>query len=141
MNENYRAELSRDQPQAIQFLEDRIYEHNSAAINRNDGHLFSIVIKDGDQNIVAGVAGWTWAAACEITNLWVSDHERKKGMGKKLLGAAEEEARKRGCEQILVRSYSFQAPHFYQKNGFKIEHIVDGFPEGHQYYFLLKQLS
>lgn len=140
MNENYHIELPKDQSQAIQFLEDRIYDHNSSVINKNDGRLFSILIKGADQTIVAGVAGWTWASACEITNLWVSENERNKRLGKRLLETAEAEAKKRGCRQILVRSYSFQAPHFYEKYGFEIEHVITGFPEGHDYYFLIKRL-
>jgi len=141
MNEHYHIELPKDQREAIRLLEDRIYEYNSSAIKRNDGRLFSILIKGDSQRVVAGVAGWTWASACEITDLWVSQGERKKGMGKRLLEAAEAEARKSGCSQILIRSYSFQAPHFYEKYGFKIEHVINGFPEEHKYYFLTKRLN
>jgi ribosomal protein S18 acetylase RimI-like enzyme len=58
-----------------------------------------------------------------------------------LLEAAEVEAKSKGCLTILVRSYSFQAPQFYERHGYKIEHILNGFPEGYSYYILQKGLA
>lgn len=139
MNKEYRIESAKDPQRVIQFLEDKIYEHNSSAIQVDDGRLFALVINN--ENIVAGISGWTWASACEITNLWVDAEERKKGVGKELLAAAEAQARSCGCHTILIRSYSFQAPNFYEKHGFKIEIKIQDFPEGHYYYILTKRLT
>jgi ribosomal protein S18 acetylase RimI-like enzyme len=140
MNKEYRLEVGTDSQQIIQILEDKIYGHNSAKINKFDGAIFSRVIRDDNEEIIAGIAGWTWAGACEIILLWVHENSRKRGIGKLLLEAAEEEARNKKCSEILVRSYSFQAPHFYEKHGFLIEHILDNFPKGFQYYILMKKL-
>jgi GNAT superfamily N-acetyltransferase len=57
-----------------------------------------------------------------------------------LLDAAEAEARNNNCSAISLRSYSFQAPQFYKRHGFTIEHVTDNFPEGFQYYFLIKRI-
>jgi Acetyltransferases len=125
----------------IQLLEDKIYEHNSAALNKDDGRLFSMIARDENKEIVAGIAGWTWASACEITQLWVAEKVRKNGIGKMLLGAAEAEAKSKGCLTILVRSYSFQAPHFYERHGYRIEHILNSFPHGYSCYILVKRIG
>src|SRR4030095_10836990 len=114
MDNKYSMESGQETLQVIQLLEDRIYEYNSAEIHIDDGRLFSRVVKDMDQEIIAGIAGWTWAGICEITQLWVDGKVRKKGIGKILLEAGEIEAKSRGCHTILVRSYSFQAPQFYE---------------------------
>jgi GNAT superfamily N-acetyltransferase len=125
----------------IQFLEDRIYEHNAACTSRDDGKLFSKLIYDGEDRLIAGITGWTWAGACEITLFWVNDDYRKKGYGKMLLDAAEEEALKEKCKVILLRSYSFQAPQFYLKHGYKLEYETRDFPPGHNYFCLIKRLQ
>ena len=141
MDNKYRIEPVKDAEQVIQLLEDRIYEYNSIKTHIDDGRLFSKVIRDNNKEVIAGIAGWTWAGICEITQLWVDEKVRKKGIGKILLEAGELEAKTKGCHTILVRSYSFQAPHFYERHGYKIEHILNGFPKGHSYYILIKQFK
>lgn len=127
--------------QEIEFLEDRIYEHNAAKTNRHDGKLFSKLIYDSGKNIIAGITGWTWAGACEITLLWVKEEYSGKGYGRLLLNAAEAEAVKEKCKTILLRTYSFQAPGFYGKSGYKVEFEIKDFPEGHRYFCFIKRLS
>jgi GNAT superfamily N-acetyltransferase len=124
-----------------QFLDDRIYEYNSTSIGQNDGRLFAMRIRNVDDTIVAGITGWSWAKISEITLLWVNENFRKKGLGKLLLKAAEDEIVKRGCNTILLRSYSFQAPNFYQRNGYRVLFVLDDFPQGYKYYNLIKSLQ
>jgi GNAT superfamily N-acetyltransferase len=87
---------------------------------------FSRIVRDENKDIIAGIAGWTWAGVCEATQLWVN--VRKNGIGKLLSEAAEVEAKSRGCRMILVKSYSFQAPHFYEGYGYKTEQYSKWFP-------------
>jgi GNAT superfamily N-acetyltransferase len=124
----------------IQFLEERIYEHNSSLIGKTDGRFFAKTVRDSEENIIAGVSGWTWAGVSEITLLWVKDECRNQGLGALLLMAAEEEARKNNCNAILLRSFAFQAPSFYQKHGYQIESVTKDFPTGHDYYCLIKRM-
>src|SRR5882724_1785777 len=121
-NEDYKVIDHEFPNQVIEFLEDRIYEYNSALLGKNDGKLFSKIIKDENDSIIAGISGWTWANACEITLLWIKDDHRTKGYGQVLLNAAEANAKKENCKTILLRTYDFQAPLFYQKHGYTIEY-------------------
>jgi GNAT superfamily N-acetyltransferase len=125
----------------IQFLEDRLYEYNAAQTGQDDGQLFGIFFRNGDQEIVAGLSGWTWAQACEIRELWVHPLWRGQGYGRRLLESAEQEAGGRGCRVILIGSYSFQAPAFYQKCGYTLEWQLNDFPPGHQYCYLVKRFE
>jgi GNAT superfamily N-acetyltransferase len=128
-------------PEELQFLEDRLYEFNSAKTGKDDGQLFSFFIRNDQQEIVAGLSGWTWASACEIRTLWVHPSWRGKGHGRKLVQSAEKEARTRGCEVILLASYSFQGPEFYKRCGFELAWQLEDFPPGHQYCCLVKRLG
>ena len=125
----------------IQFFEDRIYEHNATGINEYNGKLFCKLIYDPDNSIIAGITGWTWAGACEITSLWVKPAYRNKGYGKALLEAAETEAKKENCTTVLLRTYSFQAPQFYKRQGFELAYTVDNFPQGHSQFCFVKRMS
>ena len=124
----------------LEFLEDRLYEHNRQQTGRDDGSLFAFFIRDEHQEIIAGLSGWTWADACEIRTLWVHPCLRGRGHGEALLEAAEQEARLHGCRVILLSSYSFQAPGFYQKHGYDLAWQLDDFPPGHQSCYLVKRL-
>ncbi len=123
------------------FLEDRIYEHNRDRTGRGDGRLFAFFLRNDEQEIVAGLSGWTWAGACEIRTLWVHPSLRGRGHGRALMEAAEREARARGCTVILLSSYSFQAPEFYQRCGYELVWRLEDFPPGHQNCYLVKRLT
>jgi len=50
--------------------------------------------------------------------VWVREDHRRDGWGGRLLARAEEVARERGCRQVLVSSFTFQAPDFYRRQGY-----------------------
>ncbi len=139
MNNREISPKSTPSPEELQFLEDRLYEHNSARLGQKDGQLFAFFVRNDRQEIVAGISGWTWANACEIRNLWVHPDRRGQGCGRSLLESAEREARVRGCTVILINSYDFQAPGFYQKCGYEPVWQLNDFPPGHRYCFLVKR--
>jgi GNAT superfamily N-acetyltransferase len=126
-------------PQDLQFLEDRLYEYNSWQVGREDGQLFAFFIRDDQQQVLAGLSGWTWAEACEVQSLWVHPDWRRKGYGRELLAAAEQEAQAHACKVILITSYSFQAPAFYQKCGYELAWQLNDFPPGHAHCILVKR--
>ncbi|MBV6460200.1 MAG: Acetyltransferase [Flavobacteriales bacterium] len=139
---NFKVESVENQSEVIRFLDDMIYEYNSKRIGKYDGQLFTRIIRNNNNNnIIAGITGWTWAGISEITILWVNEDYRGKGLGKKLLSVAEDEIINRGCSTIFLRSYSFQAPIFYLKNGYEIIYILDEFPNGFKHYNLIKKIT
>ncbi len=121
-------------------LEDRLYEFNRSAVGRDDGREFALAERDADGALVAGLAGWVWAGACEIRALWVDEPLRGRGVGRRLLEAAEAHAREHGCAVVLVASYSFQAPGFYERAGYRLAWRLEDFPPGHAHHYLVKRL-
>jgi len=127
-------------PEHIQYLEDRLYEFNSEATGITDGQSLAIFVKDERDRIVAGICGHTWGGCCEIRQLWVEESQRRQGIGTRLLRAAEQEARRRHCRQMVLTTFSFQAPEFYTARGFHLLAAVDDYPHGHQNLLLQKEL-
>lgn len=126
--------------QDVAFLDDRIYEFNAARTGITDGRLLVIVLRDANHAIYAGLYGWTWGRTCEIKTLWIDEAWRGKGLGTRLMTAAEAEARARGAAQIVLNTHSFQAPDFYRRFGFEIVGIIEDYPEGYQSIFMRKRL-
>jgi GNAT superfamily N-acetyltransferase len=122
-------------------LEDSLDAFNMATTQVFDGRLLTILLKDPDGEIYAGLHGHTWGGCCEIKTLWIAESHRGQGLGRDLLRAAEEEARSRGCRQILLSTHSFQAPGFYEREGYARVATVDDYPAGHAHIVMLKRLA
>jgi len=115
-----------------QYLSDR-----EMAFNNED---ISITVKDEEGNILGGITGNTKLHCLFIQFLWLDDKLRGEGIGAKLLKKAEELAVEKGCRMVRVDTFSFQAPEFYQKQGYEVYGTVEDFPEGYTHYMFLKRI-
>ena len=133
--------LDEAQSQALDaVLDERIYEFNAEATGYSDGKLLGGQILDDHGEVIAGFTGHTWGGCCVLKNVWVSAQHRARGLGTALLRSAEAEAMRRGCAQVVVTTHSFQAPGFYEANGYARQHAVEGWPKGHSDILYLKRL-
>jgi GNAT superfamily N-acetyltransferase len=134
--------LIRVEPTAddVQYLEDRIYEFNARATGISDGELLAFFARDGDR-VVAAICGNTWGGTCELRQFWVEESQRHHGLGTRLFEAAEREARRRGCTQIVLMTFSFQAPAFYERHGFDVVATIENHPPGHRNLLMRKRLA
>ena len=123
------------------FLDERIYEFNIQATGVRDGRPFASVIRDESGNVIAAINGHTWGQCCHVVHLWVHESQRRRGVGRALLQAAEEEARRRGCTQSLLFTHSFQAPGFYERLGYVRQATIPNYPQGHAQHVYLKPLE
>jgi len=123
-----------------QVLGERLYEYNVAATGVTDGREFAIVVRDHEGDLLAGLAGTTWGGYLEIMALWVRADQRGKGFGTRLLAAAEQDACAHGCRHAVLDTHSFAAPAFYQKHGYAVYGMLDGYPAGHRKYHCKKDL-
>src|SRR6516162_7186003 len=104
----------------LRFLEDQINEYNFATTGIRDARLLVMLLRDSAGRIYAGLSGHTWGGVGEVRFLWVDESRRRTGVGGRLLRAAEDEARARGCTKVVLSTHSFQAPDFYVKQGYVI---------------------
>ena len=141
MNSKSFSICSGEAPDVEEFLAERIYEHNSKATGYFDGESFSATQKSDLGEIDAGVFGFTWGGCCFVSYLWVSEKQRHHGLGSALLQAVEQHARAKGCTIILLSTHTFQAPGFYERNGYKREAVIRDYPVGHADLFYAKRIG
>jgi GNAT superfamily N-acetyltransferase len=90
--------------------------------------------------IVGGLILQSWWKESYIELLWLSDRARRQGVGSELIAEAERRARRRGSRLLHLNTYSFQAPRFYEKLGFRCFGRMSGSPKGESRYFYVKRL-
>jgi ribosomal protein S18 acetylase RimI-like enzyme len=125
-------------PEDLQFLEDQINEFNFATTGIRDARVLVALLRDSAGRIYAGLSGHTWGGVAEVRFLWVDAARRHEGIGSRLLQAAEDEARARGCRKIVLSTHTFQAPAFYLKRGYVVTGEFSNYPQGHGSIFLEK---
>jgi ribosomal protein S18 acetylase RimI-like enzyme len=106
-----------------------------------DQGTLSVRAVDDDGELVGGLTAWTWGGLLGIEMLWVREDSRRDGWGSRLLLAAEEEARRRGCDRACVSSFTFQAPGFYQRHGYEETGRTLGIPGGAADVHMFKKLA
>lgn len=103
-----------------QRLSDELDRFNAAATpDVAPARELTVKFTDTAGELVAGASGWTWGVAAGIAMTWVRDDARGTGLGSRLLEAFEDEARTRGCSHVFTTSFTFQAPGFYERRGYR----------------------
>jgi GNAT superfamily N-acetyltransferase len=91
---------------------------------------------------------WLGGVTARITQRWLFLHllavvpaARGRGIGARLMKAAEDHARAQGCIGLWLDTYSFQAPGFYAKLGYEEVGRIPDYPPGQARHFLAKRLD
>jgi len=99
-----------------------------------------IFARDGDGVAQAGVRYLIVFDWLFVHWLWVADAYRGRGVGSRLLASAEDAARAKGCRGAYLDTFTFQAPKFYQRHGYREFGRLDDFPSGHSRIWFSKRL-
>jgi aminoglycoside 6'-N-acetyltransferase I len=97
--------------------------------------------RDESGRLAGGLYGntaWRWLF---VDLLWVDASFRRKGLGRRLLRAAEDVARARGCTHAYLDTFDFQARPFYEREGYVLFGTQEGYPPGHRKFYLGKALD
>ncbi len=114
--------------------------HNSRAAGPADQGLLAITIRDAAGDIVGGLWGRTGYSFLFV-ELLAAGPAAGTGIGRRLMHAAEAEARRRGLTGIWLDTWTFQAPGFYRKLGFAEVGRIPNYPPGHDRIFFMKRLD
>lgn len=125
----------------LQALQKGYAEFTEPQLGKEGRRDIAFFVRDARGCVIGGVSGcysnygWLW-----IGLLWVSAEIRGKGYGLKLMANIEDEARKNGCTNAYLNSFSFQAVDFYKKMGYRVFGELKDFPPGHSVRSLTKKL-
>lgn len=113
-----------------------LLEYNLARIEDKSQKELGVYLQDEAGKILAGLIGDTHGNWLFVKFLWVSEELRGQNIGSKILKQAEEVAKERGCKYAFLDTFSFQAPLFYIKHGYKEVFALEEYPvTGKRYYF------
>lgn len=101
---------------------------NTAAVPGPAAVELTVQCLDDDGELLGGISGWTWQQAAGIGMTWVRADQRGTGLGSRLIRRFEEVAAGRGARRVFVTSFTFQAPGFYEKQGYTEIFRWDGVP-------------
>lgn len=116
-----------------------LIEYSAAfAPSRSPVPVRAVFVESG--RVVAGVDGAEYWRKIHIRRLWVHSDHRSKGLGRRLMLWAEERGRELGCVSVVVDTMSFQAPGFYERLGYRLFGMSEGYEGGASRHYFEKEL-
>ena len=132
--------LENIESQKSQIIGDLIRSYNRSKREVAESEPLNLYVEDEHGEIMAGLVAETFGNWLEIEYLFVKEDLRGQGVGSQLLQRAESEAKKRNCRFAFVNTYQFQAPAFYQKQGYKGVFTLKDYPYTGQRHYYQKNL-
>jgi len=125
----------------IKQIRNELISHNikSSAISQSANVALKVLSSEGE--LIGGAIAWQWGGCLEIEYLWITENARGNNLGTELILKLETLLNGHSNKVIITNTFSFQAPEFYLKNGFKVADIVVGYPDNIKKYFLKKNLQ
>ncbi|WP_195183674.1 GNAT family N-acetyltransferase [Streptococcus infantis] len=128
--------LENTESQKSQIIGDLIRSYNRSKREVAESEPLNLYVEDEYGEIMAGLVAETFGNWLEIEYLFVKEDLRGQGIGSQLLQQAESEAKMRNCRFAFVNTYQFQAPAFYQKQGYKEVLTLKDYPcTGQRHYY------
>ena len=116
-------------------------EFNQQVSGLSDRRPLCVMVRDPDSDeALGGIVGRTSLGLAFLDLFHLPDSLRGSGLGSKILKAFEDEARERGCRSAVLYTISFQAPGFYEKNGWVRFGEIESDLEGISRIFMSKNL-
>ena len=123
-----------------QVVVDQLDAYNIAITGFSQYSPVNLFLRDAGDEVVGGLLGAIWGGVLYVRILWVSEALRGRDFGRRLMETAERRAVERGCRHVFFDTFSFQAPEFYRKLGYREFGRLDDFPTGHRRSWLTKAL-
>lgn len=111
---------------------------NKAKAGDENYEPIAIVLRDEAEKIVGGLWAQLYFDWVFIELLFIPENLRGENLGAKLLRQLEEIAKTKGCVGIWLDTFSFQAPGFYEKQGYERFGTLENYPKGMERFFFRK---
>ena len=127
--------------QDIQEIYEMLKTFNLSNREKSENVPLGVFMEDENKKKLAGITGETFGNWFCIHYFFVDEQLRGQGIGKKMLESAESEAKRRGCKYSFVDTFSFQAPGFYEKQGYKEVFTLKDYPYTGKRHYYTKELD
>jgi GNAT superfamily N-acetyltransferase len=122
-------------------VRDGLSAYNFSKAGYRDQKPLAVFVTDPEKGeVVGGIIGRTSYGLLYIDRFFLPEALRRQGLGSRVLKAAEEEGARRGCTRAILSTLSFQAPGFYQRQGWQVLGRIDCDPPGHTRFSMTKRL-
>lgn len=135
------------QESVVAFLLAHNLRHNSIFFHARElpehaAKPLHVIAFDVQGVVVGGLFAETQFAWLKVSIMAVAESARGRGIGRRLLERAEQEAMGRGCRYVFLDTMSYQAPGFYRKLGYQQAGQIDDWDShGHSKFFFTKRLG
>ena len=127
--------------ESIQIIGNGLNHFNDQHVGYGDRQPLAVLVRDPQSgDVVGGASGRTSLGLLFLDLFHLPETLRGMGIGTEVLRRFEEEGRRRGCRSAVVYTISFQAPQFYERNGWVRFGEVPCDPPGTNRIFLSKTL-
>ncbi|MFF1481447.1 GNAT family N-acetyltransferase [Streptomyces sp. NPDC058301] len=129
-------------PADIAVISDALDRFNIEHTGIADRRPLAALVRDPEtRQVIGGLTGRTSLGLFFLDLFYLPPRLRGSGLGTEILQQAENEARARGCRTAVLYTITFQAPGFYQKQGWKRLGEVPCDPPGTSRVFMTKELT
>jgi GNAT superfamily N-acetyltransferase len=129
-----------DRAQAI--IRAGLSDYNLEQAGYRDARALAVLVSDPDtQEVIGGLLGRTSMGLLFIDLFFVPESLRGHGVGSRVIRAAEDEAVRRGCSRAVLFTVTFQAPGFYERQGYQALGCIECDPPGHTRICMTKKLG
>jgi ribosomal protein S18 acetylase RimI-like enzyme len=137
---NFEVTVGRPNPKDYKVLSDGMLLYHAKQGHRRTSEVINIFLKDDNKKVHGGIIVTVLWNGMEINSLWVEESLRNQGWGRKLVAAAEKEGKARDCTIAYTNTFTWQAPGFYEKLGYKPYGKLENFPKGNTLTYFCKNL-
>jgi len=137
----HRIELTDEPPsQERDMLAVPLLAYNEALLGPSGIRPVAVLIRSQDDaRLLGGLWGRTSFQRLFVELLFIPEALRGQGIGTRLLRAAEDEAKARGCLGAWLETFSPDACRFYVQQGYEVFGVIADYPPGNTRSFLSKQ--
>jgi GNAT superfamily N-acetyltransferase len=124
-----------------EFIINNLNQHNVAAFGLPTWHPANFVLRSARGEVLGGLLGYIWGGWLWVADLWVTEGERGRGHGGRLLDAAEAFAKEKGCIGSALDTHNDHAKALYERHGYEVVGAIADYPPGHARTFLQKRFG
>ncbi|UCG97536.1 MAG: GNAT family N-acetyltransferase [Burkholderiales bacterium] len=142
MSAELRCEFT-DQPTAddLDVVDAGLHLYNLTAADLAAVRTLACFARTEAGEVVGGLRARQWGGAVEVQQLWVDERHRRRGVARRLMQMLEREVAGRGATVVYLDTFSFQAPEFYKRCGYRTALRIDGFPDGIARHLMMKDVG